>query len=34
MSVLMTISFTALAGIGAVAGMCWLVLEIMPKPGS
>ena len=31
MSVLMTLSLTTAAGNAAVAGMCVLVLEIMPK---
>jgi hypothetical protein len=31
MSVVMTISLTALAGIVATAAMCWVVVEILPK---
>jgi hypothetical protein len=31
MSIIMTMSLTAIAGILAAAGMCRLVLEIMPK---
>ncbi len=31
MSIIMTISLTALAGIAATAAMCWLVIEILPK---
>ena len=31
MSIVMMISITALAGIGAAAGMCGIVLEILPK---